>query len=760
MAGNEPQITRITAASGRAVGRLRPGMVIRVSGSGFGERAEAVTVCFDEVEVQPLEMGFSDSSLLVTAPLPPQATDSVTIRVGELESPAFRCRLIRPGLPRQPLGEPTRRYFDQVGEFGSMVAALSRQLGPATPFARELESTANQLDGFRTMGQRTTELMGQWIESQEQYRSLRVPFEAIQTVRRTDEYIVATGGLTEIGSLTTNVFGPSSALGDAVTSVGSTVAEFLFGETAGEIVETIFSTSLTGVVGFILHEASKLLEGRENFLKIFLPSVSIDGGGSLGGELTVGVDVSFSPGEFVSGIAKLVDIVAQYFISVGDAADAAALRRQIEGLEAKLDTSATVISGLVEAVGLLEGKDDRALVVLAGIADRVDQLEEKADRGEGKLDRLESKADLAESKLDVAAVERATLIELVALLEGKADRAEGKLDGIGAQLGIQEEKLDRQEGKLDRLEEKADRGEEKLDRAEGKLDALETKADRAEGKLDVLETKADRAEGKLDVLESKADRGEQKLDAVETKADRAEQKLDALETKADRAEQKLDRQETKLDRAETKLDRAEQKLDRQEAKLDQLDDKADREEVKLDSIEDKTDRQEMKLDRIEGKVDRVEGKNDAIEIKIDFIEEKLDRQEVKLDRLETAGPVEGAVATQQGDGTNLIAAVTSTGARDNEVYLRAAVDQPPEAIDDPAAWSDWVSFGRPQTAFALVETSVDVGYAENSDTVVSALLTARDAGGNVFHRGFEGQDQAGLLDPDQWTEWQSFLQQP
>ncbi len=688
-----PRIRRVVGTRGRGAGKplaqVHPGETLRIIGSGFGEKPAQASVWFDEIRAEPFAIPFSDTSMLVTAPFCDGSTRSLVVTVGRDASNAVRFRVLRPPRSRAAPGSELLAFMHELDQYAALVAALGRQMSPAVTYSREIRQAADYLDGCRRVLKRNIDLLMQWQDGQRLAGRIGVPFEALRTIERTDE-LIRTAGLTrQLRGLTSGIFGPAGALGRLA---GESLAEWLFGDD-GESLRDSVPSAVLGAIGFILKEGVKILEGAENLLKIFVPSASLDGGPSLGGELTIGVDVSFSIGEGVSAIAKGVDVVSQIF-------------------------------------ELIFGDD---------VGEKVDRLEEKADRHAEVLVAMEEKADRQGEQLG--------------MIEQKADRQEEKLDRLEQKDDRQEEKLDRLEQKADRQGEQLDMLEQKDDRQEEKLDRLEQKADRQEEKLDVIEAKADRQEGKLDRLEEKNDRQEEKLDRLEGKADAQEQKLDSLESKADRQEQKLDRLEGKADREEQKLDALEGKADRQEQKLDALEGKADRQEQKLDRLEEKSDRQEQKLDR-------VEEKNDREEQKLDRIEEKLDREEEKLDRLILAAPLEGAIATQQGASRNVTAVVSATRGLDDSVHLRAAVDVPASRIDVEAAWSDWVSFGRPGTALGLLEVSVDVEYDEASDTVLNALLSARDQAGIVFHRGFEGVAQDQLLDPARWTDWQSFLGQP
>jgi peptidoglycan hydrolase CwlO-like protein len=358
----------------------------------------------------------------------------------------------------------------------------------------------------------------------------------------------------------------------------------------------------------------------------------------------------------------------------------------------------------------LEAKVDSVGSAIAVTGDGVIAIEEKADRSEEKLDRLESKSDKTSSDLELALFD-------IARLEVKADVTYLQIERC------YEEQLSQRE-LISILETKADRIEAQLGREETKLDQIEAKADRMEPKLDRLEEKADRAEEKLD-------RAEEKLDRVEEKSDRVEEKLDRVEQKGDRAEEKLDRSEAKGDRAEAKLDLAEAKLDRAEGKLDRL--------------EQKADRHEGKLDRLEAKADRQEG--------------KLDRHELKLDRL-VATPAEASIANQRGGSPRVTASIAAIGKLDGAVYLRVAVDVLRSDLDDLPSWSPWIPFGRPVAAAPLASVSVDLQYEEGSNTVLNAILSARDQAGRIYHRVLRGADHQALRDPTQWSDWLDFLAQP
>ncbi len=340
--------------------------------------------------------------------------------------------------------------------------------------------------------------------------------------------------------------------------------------------------------------------------------------------------------------------------------------------------------------------------------------------------KLESKADIQGSSISV-------IINSVQRQEEKGDRITEKVNEIITAVNKLEEKADRQETQIGILEQKGDIIETKIDR-------IEEKSDRQEGKLDILESKADRQESKIDRLEEKADRQEEKLDKLEGKADRQEKK-------SDRLEQKMDRQEQKLDKQETKLDRIEKKMDRQESKLDKLEKKSDKQETKLDKLEKKADRQEGKLDKLEGKADKQE--------------HKLDKIEAKSDRLKTITPsTDSALASQQGTSSNVTAAIATIKSTNGRIYIRFAVNVRRDQLNEPGVYTNWKNFGLPAGVLVAVDVSIDLQYQENSDTVISGLLIARDATGKIYQRTYEEQDHQGLPQASNWTPWSDFPGQP
>jgi hypothetical protein len=384
----------------------------------------------------------------------------------------------------------------------------------------------------------------------------------------------------------------------------------------------------------------------ENILKIFVPSVA-GGGGIVVIEGTIDTEVSI--GEGVSSIAKLIDIVAQFFSYVADNATADALRQLIVNIRAD--------------IARVEEKSDRQQAAIAALGGDVDLIR----RGVGSL----------------------------------GDRADTIAVNIDLVLAAGE-----------RLEEKADQ-------------------------MELSDIR----------LESKIDRGQQATLRLEEKADRAADQLVALAIRAEVARETLDRLTRNVARLEAKLDRVEGKSDRAESKLDRVGPKLDSAEAKLDTAEAKLDNAEAKLDLQEAKLDRLEAKQDLIEVKLDRLPAVLP-------------PEEGTVAAQRGGGSRVTAAVAVVRNRDNVVFLRAAIDVDPSRLDDLAAWSPWVSFGQPPGTAALTAVSVDLQYADGSNERLRGLLSARDGRGRVYHRDPRGATHAAVIDPAQWSDWQTFLEQP
>lgn len=169
----------------------------------------------------------------------------------------------------------------------------------------------------------------------------------------------------------------------------------------------------------------------------------------------------------------------------------------------------------------------------------------------------------------------------------------------------------------------------------------------------------------------------------------------------------------------------------------------------------------LELHDIEDAVKRLEEKDDRQEEKLDRLEEKLDREEEKLDRFGSLElPQEGAIASQRDGANRVTGAVTAVRTSDNSVHLRSAINVTRRNLAEEAQWTDWVDFGRPRRAAQLQTVSLDLQYEDESNSRMTALLSARDARGNVFHREFQGPQDADLQDPARWGVWRQFLRQP
>lgn len=676
-----PRIDTILAVSGPRAGEpiehARAGDVVRIVGAGFGDAPRLVRVRFGEVEARPFTVPFSGEELAVACPPVEAPTETVRVAVEEVVSEAYRFQVepFETGEGQEgPPGAATREFVERVEEYAALTEALVRAVaeiedeeGPVRENRRRvLRGVADHLAGTRRVLRRSHQVLGQWREMQAE-----IEFEPIRTIEMYDDLITRGGLIRSAETLIVETYGPDGIFSEVTEAAGG-FAETLLAA-PGRAAEALgsVSSSTWSSVGFGLHEASKVLEGAENVLKVI--------GTSASGGAGVEVDVHVQWGEGVSAVAKGIDFIAQLFQKWGE-----------EG-KPKIGDVIEIARKIQEDLGKMEEKSDRTEEKLGDLVKDVEKIEEKSDR-------------------------------------------------TGEKIGQLEEKGDRAHEKLDQLEEKSDRTGEKLDK---------------------LEEKADRTGEKIDQIEEKADRSEEKLDKIEAKEDRAEEKLDKLEEKSDRAEEKLDRLEEKEDRIEEKLDRMEEKDDRAEEKLDQLEEKSDRLEEKSDRAEEKLDRLEEKEDRAEAKLDQLEEKNDRIEEKLDRIEEKEDRKEEKIDRLAPPFlPSEGSIANQRGGGDRVTGAVAAIRAQGNEVHLRAAIDVDRDELDEESAWSYWESFGRPSPSAVLREVSLDLQYGEGSDEEINGLLSVRDQAGRIFHRSFEGTAHDDLLEPDEWSEWEEFLEQP
>lgn len=658
---------------------------MRIDGAWFGENPLAVALLFDETSVAPFRTGFSATRCYATAPLVAAATAELRMRVGNAVSEPHRFAVephaAAPGRP----GDATLALYAALDEYAALAAALGRGAATSLSFGgADLADAAAALDGARAAAQLGLREWLSWRELQQ-----GVDLSPLATLTRSDEIVLACGALERTQAMTASVFGGGGAI---AASLGiADVAGALFGGGMSGLLGSVargVAEALFGALAKLLHEHGKVFEGIECLLKVYQPSVEV----GVGAGVEASVDVGFSVGELVSGIAKFVDAIAQW-LGVGTPGGAG------DG-------------GLQEAVARLEGKADRQGVDIGEIGqdvqrlgDDVARLEQKADRGEVAVQRVQEAADR---------------------LEGKADRLEAKGDLLG-------EATNRLEGKTDRAEAKADRLGETIGQIEAKADRQEQKSDRLEAKADAIGSAVARLEAKADRLETKSDR-------LETKADRLEQKADA-------AEAKLDRQETKSDRLEGKSDRQEVKLDTLGAAVRQVDDKVDRLEAKADRLEGKADRLEAKSDRHEGKLDRLEAKGDRAE-------RKLDRIEIKLDRLvPLLRPYEATVASQSGGGTNVSALLAAVEQASDRVFVRVAPNVAAAGLDDPANYTPWIDFDRPPNARRLVEVSTDLHYVEGSATRLEGQLSVRDAAGNVFVRAFEREAQTRLRTPARWSPW-------
>ena len=529
-------------------------------------------------------------------------------------------------------------------------------------------------------------------------------FEPLRTIERFDEMISISGTAQHLMAFNAEIVKSMNSLASSV----------------------INSDTLSGL-GFILTEGKKLLEGIENYLERYSPSLSA-------GEI-IAVDVSFNPGKMVSTIASIVDIVAQVISKIAEL---------LKGnpIEAKLDKMGPQITDCIDKLSKLDKK--------------LEKIETKNDKAEQKLDKLEVKNDRTNESIEN--------------LEIKLDKLEVKSDRNSEQIGILEVKNDneaiaigRLEEKLDKVEIKEDQSINALEKLEEKVDKVEIKNDKEEQKLDKLESKADKAEEKLDKIETKNDKIEEKLDKIESKNDKMESKLDKIETKNDKLESKLDKIEIKNDAMEGKLDKIETKNDAMEGKLDKIETKNDKAESKLDALEIKNDKEEQKLDKLETKSDSLELKLDKIESKIDYLEPKIDKTEIKLDSLPRFFPdSETSIAEEDGGGGNVSALSVANKILDGKIYVKAAKNIIPQNLSDPASWSpDWINFDFPmQARLPIQSVSVDLQYVDNSNDFINGLILVRDSMGKIFNRSYQAKTEFDIDDPTQWTDWKEFLGQP
>lgn len=639
----------------RPIKRVESGTTVKITGSGFGEDPGRVRVLFDEMEAPPFSIPFSDSSLLVTCPLPEKPTSTLSVRAGKTVSNRVRLDLRRaPGERRAP-GAATRELLEAIDESAALTAALARRLAPGLPLGGQLRDGAAQLEALQKASQRSYEVFMMFLPIQAE-----LTFEPLRAIERIDEVITRADLTGLVRRSAARVYGPGSPVA-AMGGEGGTSSGFLFEKTAGvggmELLSRAAESESAGLfgfelpsasqvldfIGFLLHEYSKALEGAENVVKSIKLSASA-------GVVIAEGDVTFDVGELISAFAKFIDFISQILTKIGSYLD---------------DTDAKIQGG----IDRLEGKADAQGGVIAEIQQRTEKIVTELARQESKLDRTEEKSDR-----------------------------------ISEDLSRLEEKADRSEEKLDRLEQKAD--------VQGELlGILEAKADRHEEKMDVLEIKADRHEQKLDLQESKADRAEQKLDAVEAKADRQEEKLDKLEEKADKAEEKLDKLEEKADRAEEKADRAEEKLDRLEEKADRAEEKLDREEEKLDRMlppppqEASVANQRGAASNVSAIVAAVRGPDNSV-----YVRAAIDVPRAALDDLSSWTPwvsfgtptttvqlVSVSVDLQYEEGSDArVNGLLTARDRLGMIYQRVYRGADHSDLVDPDEWSDWDAFlGQP-----------------------------------------------------------------
>jgi peptidoglycan hydrolase CwlO-like protein len=761
----EPIITPGTQEfikEGKPIKSGLPGTVLLIVGCGFGDDPDKAIVNFGDegVDVFPRPL-FTETQVFVSVPRMDPGATSISVTIAKARSNEVPFRVKRGPILKQPPGTLVKRLLSaldplmvllsaeiRIADFGRFsTKEFQEQLAEDVLEARSgIFAARAQLDRPAMISEDFMEIVG--IELKHAGQLMRRIEERVieRSLRLFDQLIDSSQVLRQIDAAMERIRRGGK---ETATKALEIVAEVL---------------NLVGDVAGAAESASDAL--------------NVSGSA----EVVVGADIEGNPitalAALISGAAKGAADLGKIGATLSGNADADSQedkeKEYRDKIEAKLDKLGSGVTENGEKLDYLESKSDKMEAKLDQASEKLDKSEAKEDVIESKLDKLEPKLDKLEEKADKAEEKLDKLEEKADKAEEKLDKLEEKADKAEEKLGKLEEKADKSEGKLDRLEEKADKAEEKLDKLEGKadkseskLDRLEEKADKAEGKLDKLEEKADKAEGKLDKIEGKADKAESKLDAMERKDDRAEIKLDRLERKADGAEGKLDRLEQKADKSERKLDKLEQKADKSEGKLDKLEQKADKSEGKLDKLEQKADRaegkldkQEKKADKAESKLDRLEKKADKSESKLDKLEPKADKIEEKLDRPVLSRPLEGSVANQRGGADEITAAAVAIRRNDNAVYLRAAIDVAPSALDDVNAWSQWISFGRPAAAAVIIEVSIDLQYAEGSNNILNALLSVRDQAGSIFHRVFENRDHNLLLDPKQWSDWQDFLDQP
>jgi predicted nucleic acid-binding Zn-ribbon protein len=506
-----------------------PGSLLMLVGSGFGRNSTRVVACFGDyvVEVFPPPL-FSDTQVLVTAPVLDPGAVSLRVQVAGTPSNARRFTIKRRPVRRQQPGDSVKRFVAMIDPF---IVLLSSEIRVADFGRFATRQFQDQLAGDVLEVRRTLLDTRQRLET---LASVGREFaEFIEVKDERDKEFVSRIGL-RVAQRSLLLFDQFVDSSQVLPRLEAAMARIRQGGTTT-------ATKTLEIAAEAADLAADLASSAESGADSFSASVSA-------GIVVASGDTSFNP-----AVAIAAGIAAGAQAAASAAKIAALLSRNAD--EARQEQEEEEFRRQIELkLDRLEQKADRAERKLDTVEGKLDRNETKKDKIEGKLDKVETKLDRMEEKLDKNEIKKD-------VIESKLDRLEPKVDRVEAKLDQQENKADRAEQKLDLLEGKADR-------EEGKLDQLESKADRAEGKLDQLESKADQAEGKLDQLESKADQAEGKLDQLG--------KLDKLEGKADKAEKKLDKIEPKLDKIEPKLDKLEPKIDKIEPKLDLLQIKADK----------------------------------------------------------------------------------------------------------------------------------------------------------------------------------------
>lgn len=515
MAPKTLTIHDIAPATGRSrrrlPSRLRPSTVIRIDGVGFGEDPAACLVMFDDIEVTPFTTGFSDSSLIVTAPLPPRSTDTIRVRVDERVSEPIECRLVRPRPRRQPPGSEILRYYAQMDEVAAMSAQFGRWIANQTPFAAELRHVADSMDANRTALQRSGDVVRQLADA---HGEVEVPegLELVRGLERLDEALGDARAVEQLGELNTMMFGPD---GYVATAIGDhDVGDVMF-RRPGSDAPTEGGDTDIGLLGFIYEELAKAAESVEDLFDLAVPSISV-----------TPVDVSLDLGGVISAFGKTFDAQGQFLSRSADIASAEALRRTLANQEAKLDRLAGDLADTIAAINAnLETVGRR----LADLDRRGVDLTESLSRARLDIVLNGGKLDLIEGKSDRTAGDVLRNGELLNLLEVKLDRLAPRVDLAVAGIGAANRGVDA-------LEAKADVAAPKLDNLTTTAGRIETKIDIVDGKVDTVETKVDTVDGVVDRIDSNVDGIDNTVDQIANGVGVLDRKLDELEAKADRAD--------------------------------------------------------------------------------------------------------------------------------------------------------------------------------------------------------------------------------